>query len=185
MLISFLVMMACSFGYEGVNFSDDPERKDPLQELIEKETFEAQMLENSSQPAESTPEPEDRPVIPQGSGNQNPETANAGSHNYSVEATNFNCICQVDGNITATFSFTEDQVDINGELYNKIGENTYKRSWMGYYILDSGSGDQVTSTVVDEEKHVVIIINSSGYRMEHYSGSSDSPCCSYSFTIIK
>jgi hypothetical protein len=57
----------------------------------------------------------------------------------------------------------------------RTGENSYKRTFMGYYILDSGSGDQVTSTVVEEERSVVIILNPTGYRMEHFQGQPARP----------
>lgn len=82
-------------------------------------------IKDGSAPAEATPEPEYQPTIPQGSGDQNLETANAGAQEYSVEATNFNCICSVDGNITPTFGFQDDHLIFNNDqVYEKVGENT-------------------------------------------------------------
>ena len=115
----------------------------------------------------------------------------AGSHEYSVNATNFECTCQATDNMTVDFNFTGDQVEItNGGggatmVYAKIGDNIYQRSYMGYYILTSGEGDQVTETTVEEEQRVVIILTGNGYVMESYSGSSSSPCCYYTFEIVK
>ena len=125
--------------------------------------------------------------MPQGS---NAETANAGSHEYSVAATNFDCICQVDGNTTASFNFLGDQLEFTTpggavDVYDKIAENTYKRTFMGYYILSSGTGAQATETIVEEEKHLVLILNGDGYVMEHYSGDAPSPCCYHTFTLVK
>jgi len=115
----------------------------------------------------------------------------AGSHEYSVNATNFECTCQATDNMTVDFNFTGNQVEItNGGggatmVYDKIGENKYQKSVMGYYILMSGEGDQVTETKVEEENITVIILTSNGYVMESYKGSSSSPCCYYTFTIEK
>ena len=67
------------------------------------------------------------------------------------------------------------------QVFEKIGENTYKRSWMGYYILVVDGKD----TQVDEERSAVIILTNDGYLMEHYQGSNSSPCCVYTFTQTK
>jgi len=56
---------------------------------------------------------------------------------------------------------------------------------MGYSILMSGEGDQVTETKAEEENITVIILTNNGYVMESYKGSSGSPCCYYTFTIQK
>jgi hypothetical protein len=138
-------------------------------------------------PSASTPVAESQPVAPQSS---SAEGVVAGSHEYSLVATNFDCICQVDGNTTASFKFTDNQLEFTNpgggvDIYDKITENQYQRTFMGYYILSNGSGAQVTETVVEEEKRTVIILNSGGYIMEHYSGSSSSPCCYHTFSLIK
>lgn len=178
-----MITMACSIGYEGINFGGDPDI-----EKIEDMTATAEHGQSSLPvPEVSTPEPTAPPVIPQ---RPIPESQTAGPKEYSVSATNFDCTCQVNGNVTVEFIFKDDQLEVpNGtggvDVYEKIGENTYKRSWMGYYILSSGEGDQKTETKVDEERSAVIIINDNGYVMEHYQGSSSSPCCFHTFTNTK
>jgi hypothetical protein len=185
--ITFLIMMACSFGYEGVAIGDDPED-------LERErmglTIEAMNSESVPQGAASTSEPEYQAASQQGADPTTVEAAVNGTHEYSIEAANFECTCQVDGNMTVNFKFMGDQVEVTnaggaGQVYDKMGESSYKRTFMGYYILDSGSGDQVTSTVVEEERSVVIILNSTGYRMEHFQGTASSPCCYHIFTKQK
>jgi hypothetical protein len=78
--------------------------------------------------AVSTTEPTYPPVVPQSS---EAETENAGPKEYLVTATNFDCTCQVNGNVAVEFNFKGDQLEIpNGgggvDVYEKIGENTYK-----------------------------------------------------------
>jgi hypothetical protein len=180
-----LVMLSClsSTSDETPEPYSNPYEQPYLQTQIAQET-------NDGSGFAETPKSEWQPVIPQGSSAQNPETANAGSHEYSVEATNFNCTCQTSGNITPIINFTGDQVEFQnadgtGLVYDKIDDNTYKRTWMGYYILQNGSGAQATSITVDEERHTVLIFSSTGYRMESYQGSSETPCCYYTNTIFK
>lgn len=182
LFIILMITMACTISYEGINFGSDPDV-----EKIEDMTSTAE-YSRPSQPmgAEATPEPTARPAA-----TQSPDTQseNTGPTEYAVAATNFDCICQVDGNVTTEFIFKGDQLEVpNGDtvdVYEKIGENTYRRSWMGYYISVSGEGDQKTETRVDEERSVKIIFNDNGYVMEHYQGASTSPCCFHTFTNIK
>jgi hypothetical protein len=186
-VVSFLVMLACSIGYEGVAIGDDPEDYDRYLMSL---TIEAMNSESVPQAAAATSEPVYQAASQQGADPSTVEAAVNGTHEYSVEAANFECTCQVDGNMTVSFNFTGDQVEVtnaggDGQVYDKAGENSYKRTFMGYYILDSGSGDQVTSTVVEEERSVVIILNHTGYRMEHFQGAASSPCCYHTFTKQK
>jgi len=185
LVATWALMLACSFGYEGVNFGSDPDI-----EHIEDLTAtagSAEVYTPEARKIEATREPEYQPVAPGGS---EAEAANAGTHEYSVTATNFDCVCQVDGNVTANFQFNGSQLEFSNpggkvDVFEKISENTYKRSFMGYYILSSGSGAEATETVVEEEKHVVLILNGTGYVMEHYSGDASSPCCYHTFSIMK
>lgn len=188
-LIPLLLTLACSVGLEGIGISDPQQPHDAISEMFARETLDAMNPEESgSAPAESTSVPEYQSVIVPGS---NMERVVAGSHEYSVDATNFECICQATDNMTVDFNFTGDQVEItNGGggatmVYDKIGENKYQKTVMGYYILMSGEGDQVTETKVEEEDITVITLTSNGYVMESYEGSSSSPCCYYTFTIEK
>ena len=187
-LITLLLMLACGVSLDGISFSDDPEPSDPISEMFLQETLDAlDNKEPESAPADATPESEYQSIIPLGS---DMEKVVAGSHEYSVSATNFECTCQATDNIAVNFNFTGNQVEItNGGggatmVYDKIGDNKYQRSFMGYYILTTGEGDQVTETKVEEEQHVLITLTSNGYVMESYKGSSDSPCCYYTFTIV-
>jgi hypothetical protein len=182
--VLILVTMACSFGYEGVVFSDDPE----IDHILDI-TATAESYSQSSAPiqVEATPEPAPKTDVPQNEVTQ-PESGEI--NEYSVSATNFTCTCVVDGNVTVQFTIEGDQLEFNNsaggsDVYEKIGENRYKRSWMGYYILTSGEGDNMTETKVDEEQSTVIILNNDGYVMEHYKGSDDSPCCYHTFKITK
>jgi hypothetical protein len=188
-LITLLLTLACGVSLDGISIGDPNEPHDPISEMFAQQTSDAMDSEETgSAPADATPEPEYQSVIPSGS---DMERVVAGSHEYSVVATNFECTCQATDNMTVDFNFTGDQVEItNGGggatmVYEKIGDNKYQRSIMGYYILTSGEGDQVTETRVEEENITVIILTSNGYVMESYSGSSSSPCCYYTFTIEK
>jgi hypothetical protein len=189
LLITLFLMLACGISMDGISIGDEQERVNPIREMFEQETLEAMNTEEAgSAPADATPEPEYQSVIPSGS---DMGKVVAGSHEYSVNATNFECTCQATDNMTVDFNFTGDQVEItNGGggatmVYDKISDNKYQRSFMGYYILTSGEGDQVTETKVEEEHHTVIILTSNGYVMESYKGSSSSACCYYTFTIEK
>ena len=188
-LITLFLTLSCSIAMEGISIGDAQEPVNPIAEMFEQETLEAMDTENAgSAPADATPEPEYHSVIPSGSGL---EKVVAGSHEYSINANNFECTCQATDNMTVDFNFTGDQVEItNGGggatmVYDKIGDNKYQKSVMGYYILSSGEGDKVTETKVEEENITVIILTSNGYVMESYKGSSSSPCCYYTFTIEK
>ena len=189
MLITLLITLACSVALEGISIGDPNEPNDPISEMFAQETLDAMDIEDAgSAPADATPEPEYQSVIVPGS---DMERVVAGSHEYAVNATNFECTCQATDNMTVDFNFTGDQLEItNGGggatmVYDKIGENKYQRSFMGYYILTSGEGDQATETKVEEEQHVLISLTSNGYVMESYKGSASSPCCYYTFTIEK
>ena len=117
---------------EGISIGDAQEPSNPIKEMFEQETLTAMENEEAgSAPAEATAAPEYQPVMPSGS---DMERVVAGSHEYSVNATNFECTCQATDNMTVDFNFKGDQVEItNGGggatmVYDKIGENKYQRS---------------------------------------------------------
>ena len=176
-----LLTMACSFGYEGVNFGDDPEVS-----LLEDQTATAAQAQKSTAPVSSNTQ---EPQVSSGSAqSSDPIALNTGEHTYAVAATNFDCTCQVDGDMRVGLNVSGDQLEysVSGgvpDIYQKIGENTFKRTFMGYYILSSGSGSQATETVVEEERHTIIILNNQGYILEHYQGAEASPCCFHTFTL--
>jgi hypothetical protein len=130
----------------------------------------------------SMPETANQPGDPQSS---EALTNNVGINEYSVSAQDFNCICQVNGNVNIELRLNQEQLEIvhpNGEVevFEKIGENTYKKTWMGYYIDTTGGKE----TKVDQERSAVIILNNDGYMLEHYQGSESSPCCIYTYTKV-
>jgi hypothetical protein len=84
--------------------------------------------------------------------------------------------------VTQEFKVVGDQLQIGDMIFDKIDNNTYKRSWMGYYILVSGEGDNKTETQVEESRSSIIILTDTGYIMENYQGESGSPCCINTFT---
>ena len=189
LMVSIIISMtlACAIGYEGLQISDDLEPMDPISELIVKQTFEASMAEEPAQESQASTVGENQaPEAPAVSGSSDAEADLSGANEYSLTAQNFNCICSVDGNNQVVeFKFNGDQLEYAGNQYNKIAENTYKRSFMGYYILESGEGENKTSTQVDEERHTVIIITDDGFNLENYQADEGSPCCYYTFTKEK
>lgn len=125
------------------------------------------------------------PVSPSGSaqGSGSP-TGTLGTNGYSVTAENFNCICQdVSGIVTQELRIVDDHleiVDADGgvRVYEKIGENTYKSSMTGYYILiDNGQ-----ETRVEREEWIIVTLTDDGYSMSHNREDEDSPCCIHTFT---
>ncbi|MDO9086144.1 MAG: hypothetical protein Q7U53_08055 [Anaerolineaceae bacterium] len=185
-LIIFMTL-ACAIGYEGLQISDDPEPVDPISELIAQQTFEANIAEVPDQGSQAPVAADNQATeMPVASGSSDAEADLSGANEYSLTAQNFNCICSVDGNNQVVeFKFNGDQLEYAGNQYNKIAENTYKRSFMGYYILESGEGENKTSTQVDEERHTIIIITDDGFNLENYQADEGSPCCYYTFTKEK
>jgi hypothetical protein len=179
--VLILVTLACSIGYV--------DNTDPDIGYILDKTATAESYSQSSAPVrvEPTPGPTPKADVPQSEVTQ-PKSGEI--NEYSVSATNFTCTCQVDGNVTSQLTIKGDQLEHKDSgggvlVYDKIGDNRYRRSWMGYYILESGEGDNKTETKVDEERSVVIILTNDGYVMEHYQGSDSSPCCLHTFTNTK
>lgn len=192
LLVMIIVSMACSFGYEGVNFGSD-EEIEHIEDLTATAAEQASQLTGPI----STLEPTRQPVVRQTSAPEaaqpesaQPEVESAGPKEYSVTAQDFDCVCQVHGNVTRELIIKGDLLEIPNDqggahVYEKISENTYRRSWMGYYILVEGEGENATETKVEEERSIVIILTDGGYVMEHYQGTSGSPCCIHTFTQTK
>ena len=183
LFVLLAITLACSIGYEGIAIGSDPD----IEHMEDMTATAEKALPAVPVQAASTPIPTRPPAVPE---EPAAETKNTSPSEYSVTAANFDCVCQVDGNVSVEFNFKGDQLEITNagggvNVYDKIGENTYKKSWMGYYILQSGSGENMTETKVDEERSVVIILNDDGYVMEHYQGTSSSPCCFHTFTQTK
>lgn len=192
-LIAILLLtLACTIGYEGVSLGSDPDI-DHIYELTE--TASAQLAAPIT--AGYTPEPTSEPLPASGAAAQggSSSTANAAALSgeqaeYSVVATNNGCTCQVSGNMTLALDIQDDKLSYNlpdgtSHEYARIGENTFKRTYMGYYILVDTSGGQEVETRVDEERHDVIILTADGFISEHYQGNESSPCCFHTFTGVE
>lgn len=186
-MILIIMTMACAFGYEGLQISDDPEPVDPISELIAQQTGEASISVDTEKEAQAlSVENNQASGQPVESKSSNAESILSGKKEYSVTAQNFSCTCSVDVNsMLVELKFHNDQLEYAGNLYDKISENTYKRSYMGYYILDSGEGENKTSNQVEEERHDIIILTDDGFISEHYQGDEGSPCCYHTFSLTK
>ncbi|MGB4594874.1 MAG: hypothetical protein WBI14_03115 [Anaerolineaceae bacterium] len=188
-----LILLACSIGYEGAVLTNDEElnkastataliesvqgftKPDPADTgvLINRVTVEPVPPLAAAEPQPTTP-----PAAPELT---EPESNVESATEYSVTAQNFDCICAETGTVTQEFKVEGDKLVLGGQTFDKIGDNTFKRSWMGYYILVSGEGDNKTETQVEEERSSVIILTDDGYIMENYQGDNGSPCCINTF----
>ncbi len=187
-LLVLLTTLAC-LGSSGPLETPDPASQSlTIIQNLEKQREEASSDTNNAQPAVPPAESEPDREFPSSSNASSEEitTTMSEEQDYSVTGTNFGCTCSVDGGtITTSLDIKGDQLTYADNVYDKIDENTYKRSYMGYYILVSGEGDQKTETKVDEERSDIIIITADGFISEHYQGSEGSPCCYHTFTIQK
>jgi len=183
LIISF-ILLACSISYEGINWSGDEESNrlstgTALQELLNGITEEApsSRIGGPLPVAEPTNVPQPTAVA-----EPIPVPVTNTTTEYSVTAQNFDCICEATGTVTQEYKVEGDQLLIGGMVFDKVGTNCYRRSWMGYYILVSGEGDNQTETQVEESRSSVITLTETGYIMENYQGDSGSPCCINTFT---
>lgn len=159
-LISLLVVLSCSISLDGITFGEDPSDTEKMatQMAIGAIPYQEENTAVENEPA-GIVEPA-RPIIPSG-GNTIPEDKKTRA--YSVEAANYDCICAVDGDVEVEFNFKGNTLEVANDqggptIYEKVGENTYFRSFMGYYILRTESGD----TEIEEEKRVVITFTDTG-----------------------
>ncbi len=175
--LMILLTLACAISYEGLQISDDPEPVNPISELIAQQTFEANVTgdpeQGSRAPASGEIQATEAPVV---SGSSDANADLSGDNEYLVTGTDFSCICSGSGEtVTPSLEINGDQLTAFGHVFDKISENTYKRSYMGYYILDD--------TRVDQEQHTVIIIKDNGFIAEYYHGEEGSPCCYHTYTL--
>lgn len=145
----------------------------------------------------NTPEPITEPAATSEPADQPGPSSPAGISNitgdyveYSVTGTNNGCVCSVDGNnMMLSVDVQDDQLFYNlpdGTSYEfqKINDNTFKRSYMGYYILVDTTVDPPVETRVDEEQHSIIILTKDGFICEYYQGTEGSPCCFHTYTSV-
>ena len=188
-LLSLLTTLACLGSSGRVDETPDPASQSlTILQNLDKQEEEASSYMNNAQSAIAPTVSEPDLEIPSNpnTSSEEIETTMSKEQDYSVTGTNFGCTCSVDGGtVTTSLEIKGDQLTYADNVYNKIDENTYKRSYMGYYIMVSGEGNQKTETKVDEERHDVIIITPDGFISEHYQGSDASPCCYHTFTIQK
>ncbi len=188
--------MACSISYHGLAIGDDEKPKDFIEEMHEKATMETLLGQMTEAPqVESTPEsghqaaaPASAPAV--ASAVSDVEQSVSGSHEYSAVSSNFTCVCQETENMIVDFEFSESQVavDFGGgepQVFEKIGENQYQITRMGYYILREREGDPTSDIKVDREERTVITLTDTGYVMDNYQGEDASPCCTYTMTKVK
>lgn len=184
-VIVLIVLLSCSISMEGINFSGD-EEANKISTLRAHETEMAESESEAALPPVTEPTPEPQPTTPPvPTTAAEPETNTDGPTEYSVTSQNFDCICQETGTVTQEVKVEGDKLLLGGQTFDKIGDNTFRRSWMGYYILVSGQGDNKTETQVEEERSLIVILTEDGYIMENYQGDNGSPCCIFTFTKNK
>ena len=186
-LFILIVLLACSIGYEGIVITDDEESirlqtGTAIREMVDKYNEELSSSKGDVLPTVVEPT---KAVQPTAVTDPIPVPSTSTTTEYSVTAQNFNCICQDTGTVTQEFSIINDQLHIGDMIFDKIDTNSYSRSWMGYYILVSGEGDNQTETQVEESRSSVVILTDTGYIMENYQGNNGSPCCINTFTTNK
>ncbi len=182
-----LVLLACSIGYDGFDMTGD-EEANKLSTLDAHATEMAESESYSAPQPVTEPTPVPQPTVPPAAPTEpepEPKPSTDSATEYSVTSQNFDCICQETGTVTQAVKVEGDKLVLGDQTYDKIGDNTFKRSWMGYYILVSGEGTNKTETKVDEERSVVVTLTGTGYTMEHFQGQSGSPCCIHTFTENK
>jgi hypothetical protein len=182
-----LFTLSCAISYEGLQISDDPDPDERAAEELLQQFQEAAKTEQPDQePDVSSAEEKPQSVTENQVTTPDEQLQQNGENEYSVSATDFGCVCTVDNStMSVELKIEGDQLEYAGNVYNKISENTFERSYMGYYILVSGEGDNKTSTQVEEERRDVIILTEDGFISEHYQGEESSPCCFHTFTLNK
>lgn len=181
-----LLTLSCTIYSDGWDITGDPDPEEVAREQLLKQ-MEAASTEQAQQELQNSSANESPQGVTENQVNSpNDQTNKAGINEYAVSATNFGCTCSVDNSsMSIELKIDGNQLEYAGNVYNKVAENTYKRSYMGYYILESGEGDIKTSTQVDEERHDIIILTENGFISEHYQGDESSPCCYHTFTMHK
>lgn len=187
LFVSFTTLACIGFGTSPGETPSPAEQSITILENFNKQNEETNPNSNNSQPAD--PPPPERGQAKPASGNvssSGSESPYNEENEYSVTGTNFGCTCSVDGNtMTLSLDIIGDQLTYAGNVYDKIAENTYKRTYMGYYLNVSGEGENKVTTQIDEERHDIIILTEDGFISEHYQGDESSACCYHTFTLQK
>ena len=177
LLLMVLFTIACAISYEGLQISDDPDPVNPISELIAQQTHEANITEDPDQGSQTSDFGETQPTEAPADSSSSAANADLNIDNeYLVTGTDFSCVCSGSGErVKPNLEINGDQLTAFGYVFDKISENTYKRSYMGYYILDGSR--------VDEEQHTIIILTDNGFVAEYYKGEEGSPCCYHTYTL--
>lgn len=193
LLITLLLFtLACTISYEGINwgFDEDVEKVYSLTETASAPGYEPITSGDIGIPVTQidSPEATSEPAPPSSPVSSNVTAPSGDQVEYAVSATNNGCTCSVGGNMMIDLDIQDEKLFFNltdGTSYEfaKVSPNTYKRSYMGYYILvDSSTGEE---TRVDEEQHTVIILTEDGFISEYYQGTESSPCCFHTYTNVE
>lgn len=187
LLVSFTTLACIGLGNRPGETPSPAEQSITILENFREQSQESVDSMNNAQPAgPPPPEPEAAKPASEDVSSSDPESSYSEENEYAVSATNFSCTCSVDSPTKSlSLDINGDELTYAGNVYNKIADNTYKYSWMGYYILQSGEGEDKTSTQVDEERHNVIILADDGFVLESYQGDESSACCFHTFTLNK
>jgi len=181
-----LLTLSCTIYSDGWDITGDPDPEEVAREQLLKQMEAASTEQARQYPQNSSANENLQEGTVKKVNSPDDQTNKAGINEYAVSATNFGCTCTVDNSsMSIELKIEGEQLEYAGFVYNKVSENTYKRSYMGYYILESGEGDNKTSTQVDEERHDIIILTENGFISEHYQGDESSPCCYHTFTMHK
>jgi len=185
-----LSLLACSIGYEGINWGidEDVEKIYSLTETASAPGYEP--ITSGSIPVNRVDEPAatSEPVTQPGPSSPAVSTGETGDLvEYSVSAVNNDCTCQTNGNMSISLEIQGDKLirtlsDGSSLEFEKVSQDRYQRTYMGYYINVDKTGGQEVETRVDEERHDVIILTDTGFIDEHYQGNAASPCCYFTYT---
>jgi hypothetical protein len=181
--LMILLTIACGIGppSEGIDYVQ--QMTDRANEELEENLTSGNTPEPIEKPA-ATSEPDDQP------GPSSPaETYGVTGDfvEYSVSGLDNGCVCSVGGNMMISLEVQDDKLFFNlpdgtSTEFAKVGANTYKRDFMGYYIdVNPETGEE---TRVDEERHEVIILTDNGFIREYYHGSESDPCCYHFYTSV-
>lgn len=186
LIIMILLTIACGFGpSEGIAWGEEKELTRAAAEGDDGDLTSGNAPDPIAEPpAASEPAAQPAPSSSAGTTGQTGDFVE-----YAVTGTDNGCICAVDGNnMMIALDVQDDKLFFNlqdGTSYEfqKINDSSYKRSYMGYYILVDTTTNPPVETRVDEEQHSVIILTQDGFINEFYKGTESAPCCFHTYTL--
>ena len=186
LILIILLTIACGIGPPSEGIAWVQEMTEMANEELEENLTSGNTPEPIEKPA-ATSEPDDQP------GPSSPAEISGVTGDfveYSVTGTDNGCVCSVGGNMMISLEVQDEQLFFNlpdgtSQEFQKINDNTFKRSYMGYYILVDKTVNPEIETRVDEEKHDIITLTQDGFVMEHFKGNESSPCCYHTYTRVE